>query len=252
MTFNGHGGYDPVPVEWTTDGSRLYSGKGDNFDRAIVRTVNVPAGSPTVSVGLQYDTEPTWDFAFVQVYDTTTKTWVSLESPGNTTSGADPQADPRVVANLPGLTGTGGPAVYNYTVPAAYTGKDVLLAVRYITDSSVDGDGVWLSSLAVGGQTVPDATTLSSWKSLTQAVPVPVESWTVQVVGYNASQSGRAFMTLTTQPDGSTTGSINPAAALGFTPTTLGAIVTANDSSEMVADYGRYELAVNGTVQPGG
>ena len=252
VTFNGHGGYDPVPVEWTTDGSRLYSGKGDGLDRAIVRTVNVPAGSPTVSVGLQYDTEPTWDFAFVQVYDTDTKTWVSLESPGNTTSGADPQADPRVVANLPGLTGAGGPAVYNFTVPAAYTGKDVLLAVRYITDSSVQGDGVWLSSLAVGGQAVPDATTLSSWKSLTQAVPVPVESWTVQVVGYNATQSARAFMTLTTQPDGSTTGSINPATALGFTPTTLGAIVTANDSSEMVADYGRYALAVDGVVQPGG
>ena len=87
---------------------------------------------------------------------------------------------------------------------------------------------------------------------IADAVPVPVESWTVQVVGYNATQSGRAFLTLTTQPNGSTTGSINPATALGFTPTTLGAIVTANDSSEMVADYGRYELAVNGVVQPGG
>ena len=99
---------------------------------------------------------------------------------------------------------------------------------------------------------MPTRPTLSRWTSLTGAVPVPVESWTVQLVGWNATQSGRAFMTLTTQPDGSTTGSINPAAALGFTPTTLGAIVTANDSSEMVADYGRYELAVNGTVQPGG
>ena len=148
--------------------------------------------------------------------------------------------------------GPGGPAIYTYTVPAHTPATTILLAVRYITDSSVDGEGVWLSSLAVGGTNVPDATTLSSWTSLTQAVPVPVESWTVQVVGYNATQSGRAFVTLTTQPDGSSTGSIDPATALGFTPTTLGAIVTVNDSSETVADYGRYELAVDGTVQPGG
>jgi len=59
-------------------------------------------------------------------------------------------------------------------------------------------------------------------------------------------------MTLTTHPDGSMTGSIDPATAFGFTPTTLGAIVTANDSSEMVADYGRYELKVGGALQPGG
>jgi hypothetical protein len=253
LSFTGHGSYDPAPVEWTTatDG-RLYSGKGDNLDRAIVRTVNVPAGNATVSVGLQFDTEPTWDFAFVQVYDTSTKSWVSLESAGNTTSGADPGADPRVKANLPGLTGTGGPAVYNYTVPAAYTGHPVMLAVRYITDSSVDGEGVWLSSLKVGGVDEPGALDLSTWKSLTQAVPVPVESWTVQVVGYNAKHSGRAFMTLATQADGSMTGSIDPATALGFTPDTLGAIVTVNDSSETVADYGRYELKVGTVVQPGG
>ena len=81
---------------------------------------------------------------------------------------------------------------------------------------------------------------------------MPVESWTVQIVGYSATQSGRAFMTLTTQPDGSTTGSIDPAAALGFTPSTLGAIVTANDSSEMVAQYGRYSLKVNNVERPGG
>ena len=253
VTFDGSASYPAQPMEWTQDGNRLYSGAGDDLDRAIARQVTVPAATPTIAVGMQYDTEPTWDFAFVQVYDTDTKTWVSLQN-GSTTSDADLQADPRVVANLPGFTGTAGPSVQTFTVPAKYLDKPVWLAVRYITDGAVQGQGVWVDSLAVGGQPVADATTLGSWTSLTGAVPVPVSGWTVQVVGYDATRSGRAFVTLAPTADGTRvqSGSFTAAGLLGFTPDVAGVIVTADDPSEMVSDYARYTLSADGTRMPGG
>ena len=107
-TFDGAEGYPAQPVQWTktTDG-RLYSGTGNNLDRAIARKISVPAGNPTVTVDLEYQTEAGWDFAFVQVYDPAAKKWVSLSN-ANTTSTADPQATAAVRANLPGFTGSSG------------------------------------------------------------------------------------------------------------------------------------------------
>ena len=250
-TFDGAASYTAQPVEWTADGNRLYSGKGDDLDRAIARQVTVPAANPTVSVGLQYDTEPAWDFAFVQIYDATAKKWVSLSNE-NTTSAADPGADPLVVANLPGFTGTAGPSVQTFTVPSAYTGSPVWLAVRYITDASVQGDGVWLDSLAVGGQAVAGANTLAGWTSLTGAVPVPVSGWTVQVVGISGTQVGRAILPLTTNGNRVQSAPFTAAGLLGFTPTQTGVIVTADDPTETVADYAPYTLTSGGLVLPGG
>ncbi len=71
---------------------------------------------------------------------------------------------------------------------ADYAGQDVFLAVRYITDGSVNEPGVWLSGLSVGGTAVADATELSAWTSLTGAVPVPVSGWTVQLVGWDGTR----------------------------------------------------------------
>jgi hypothetical protein len=106
VTFDGAEGYKAQPVQWTkaADG-RLYSGTGNNYGRAIARQIMVPAGSPTVTLDLEYQTEATWDFAFVQVYDPTDKKWVSLTN-SNTTSTADPQALATIRANLPGFTGS--------------------------------------------------------------------------------------------------------------------------------------------------
>src|SRR5215203_1898501 len=102
VTFDGAENYPTTPTTWTeTADGRLFSGADDNLDSAIAREFTIPAADPTVSVDIEYDTEPAWDFAFVQVYDEDTGEWVSLAN-DNTTDVADPDADPRVVANLPG------------------------------------------------------------------------------------------------------------------------------------------------------
>jgi hypothetical protein len=252
VTFDGSETYPTTPTTWTeTADGRLFSGAGDNLDSSIAREITVPAGNPTVTVDLEYDTEPAWDFAFVQVWDDEANEgdggWVSLANE-NTTDQADPDADPLVVANLPGFTGSSGGVTAQTFDLGDYAGQNVWLAVRYITDGAVTNPGVWLSGLSVGGAEVPDATELDSWSSLSEAKPTAVESWTVQLVGWNDGQ----VSVVTVPLDGDNAWSGDTAAVLGITPTFVGAIVTANDSTEQMGDYPTYELTLGGALQPGG
>ena len=64
----------------------------------------------------------------MQVYDED-RGWVSLENTA-TTDEADPDADPRVVANLPGFTGSSGVPTKQTFDLAPYAGKKIWLAIR--------------------------------------------------------------------------------------------------------------------------
>ena len=242
-SFDGAEGYPALPVQWTkaADG-RLYSGTGNNLDRAIARKISVPAANPTVTFNLEYQTEATWDFAFVQVYDQATKKWVSLGN-ANTTSTADPDATAAVRANLPGFTGSSGGVTAQTFDLSKYAGQDIFVAVRYITDGSVIEPGVWLSGMSVGGTPVLDATDLSAWTSLTGAVPIPVDSWTVQLVGWNATQA--SAVTLSIGAGNTWSGDVSD--TLGITPDFAGFIVTANDPTLAVSQYATYTLGTSGS-----
>lgn len=72
VKFNGASKLAKLPVEWKVDRSpprgsnkALYSGKGDNLDRAIVRKVRVKDGALTVDTA--WSTEEGYDYAYVQV-----------------------------------------------------------------------------------------------------------------------------------------------------------------------------------------
>jgi len=253
VTFDGAESYPTTPPAWTeTEDGRLFSGAGDNLDNGIARQFTIPAANPAVTVDLEYDTEPAWDFAFVQVWDDAANEgdggWVSLSNE-NTTDAADPQADPLVVANLPGFTGSSGGVTAQTFDLADYAGENVWIAVRYITDGAVTNPGVWLSGLTVGGTEITDATELDTWSSLSEAVPTPVEGWTVQLVGWNADEVSVVTLDL---DDATHAWSGDTAAVLGITPTFVGAIVTADDSTEQMGDYPTYELTLGGALQPGG
>jgi hypothetical protein len=241
-TFDGAESYPAQPMQWTkaADG-RLYSGTGNNLDRAIARKISVPSGNPTVTVNLEYQTEATWDFAFVQVYDPTAKKWVSLGN-GSTTSNADPQAAAAVRANLPGFTGSSGGVTSQTFDLSPYAGQDVFLAVRYISDGAVNEPGVWLSGLSVGGTPIADATDLSAWTSLTGAVPVPVESWTVQLVGWDGSHV--SVVTLPLAAGNTWSGDVSDTLGIAA-PEFAGFIVTANDSTLGVSQYADYALGTS-------
>ena len=118
------------------------------------------------------------------------------------------------------------------------------IAVRYISDGSVNEPGVWLSGLSVGGTPVADATDLSKWTSLTGAVPVPVESWTVQLVGWNGSQV--SVVTLPLAAGSTWSGDVSDTLGIAA-PQFAGFIVTANDTTLSVSQYADYTLGTSGS-----
>ncbi|WP_337062537.1 hypothetical protein [Kineococcus sp. G2] len=248
VTFKGSNTYPTTPVEWVQDGDELYSGSGDGFDRGIVREFTIPVEDPTIGVDLQVDTEEGWDFAVVQVWDEAAGDWVSLASEATTTE-ADPGADPRITAELPGLTGeVSGTQTFD---ASAYAGQTVDVAIRYLTDGGVAEPGVRVQGVSVGGQPVADATDLSTWSSLSEAHPTEVAGWTVQLVGTSGKRVSVVELPVVRTPWGFTTVT-SVKHALGFTPEVAAVLVTADDPSESITSYATYELCVNGVLQPGG
>jgi len=270
ITFDGATSLAPDPVEWeesatppdaTTDTTTcgnvgtgagpaaLYSGCGENLDRSIVRQVAVPAGGGSLTFDALWDTEPGWDYGFVQVSDDGGKTWTSLAT-ADTTTDHDPGAIPGVTSQLPGFTGDSGTWKTETADLSAYANKNVLVGFRYITDSGVNEAGFWVRNIAVAGAPVPS--TLEGWQTITQVSPPPVAGFTVQLVAYDAH--GRAWYHRL-HLDGSFDGALSGRALahrLGKQAGVVGAIVMQDDPTETVTQQARYTLTANGVVQPGG
>jgi hypothetical protein len=236
VDFVGSTNYPTTPVEWTSEDGSLYSGSGDNLDRAIVRSVDVPADDPTITLDLDLDTEEGYDYFYVQVYDPATGTWSTLP-----TEGADP-----TTGGLDGVVT--GETVWD---ASSVAGQTVDLALRYVTDGGVANPGVVVNSVSVGGTELPDAMDLSTWQSLTQAHPVPVAGWTVQLVGYSDEKVSVVDLPVFQTPWGWKT--VAPVSlVLGFTPDVAAVLVTADDPTESAPSYAPYQLFTNGVLQPGG
>ncbi len=267
VTFDGAATLPAQPVEWSVDQSppdhpgdaALYSGSGSNFDRAIVHEVAVPADDATLTFETRYDTEPTWDYGFVQISTDGGKTYKSLAN-DDTDSEPDSGAVPTVKDNLPGFTGQSGGGDTAAWVEESfdlspYAGKTVLLAFRYVTDSSVDLPGWWIDDVKVGGETVTDGTTLNGWATPTQIKPNRVAGFTVQLVAMTSTGPRHAILSrmhLTRRH-----GSLNVHQLKRIFGErrydVVAAIVTYDDPSEYSLQYAPYRLLVvpPGT-QPGG
>src|SRR3972149_4295272 len=110
----------------TPDGSVLFGGAADLLDNwAIFEST----GGGTLTFDTQYQTEELWDFGFVQVSTDGGNSWTSLAN-GFTTSDHDPSAHPKVIENLPGLTGDSGGWVNMSFDLSAYAGQAILIAFR--------------------------------------------------------------------------------------------------------------------------
>jgi hypothetical protein len=265
ITFNGAKSLAPAPVEWEVDSTppdattadttcgavedgtgaaALYSGCGANLDRSLVREATVPAGGGTLSFQALWDTEEQWDYGFVQVSTDGGKTWTSLATE-DTTSEHDPGAVAGAVENLPGLTGDSGEWKTETADLSAYAGQKILVGFRYITDSGVNEGGFWVRDIDVAGTELP-SDSLDGWKTITQVSPLQVPDWTVQLVGidgqdrayYRNLKLGKSFK-------GSISGK-QLRAALGKNTGTVGVLVTMDDPSESITQYGDYTLTVKG------
>jgi immune inhibitor InhA-like protein len=252
VEFNGVSKLPKLPVEWKVDktppkgsSKALYSGKGDNLDRAIVRKVKVTDGK--LKVDTAWSTEEGYDYAYVQVSTNGGKTYKSVHC-------ADSIKAP-LGAGFEGISGGGNKPkfVTEKCNLKKYAGEKVLLAFRYVTDPGVQFKGFWVDDVTLDGELISNGKTLQGWKSITQIRPVSVENFFVRLVAID--DAGNTVQIGEIPLDGNFDGSLSGAdldAIIGTTADTVAAIVTYEDSTESVLQTAPYTLMVNGVTQPGG
>lgn len=262
VSFDGTEQLTPLPIEWTVDASAgnpapsLYSGKGDNLDRTIVREVDVPGANPVLAFDTQWSTETGFDYAYVQVSKDGGTTYDSIECAHTNTEG--PLG--------PAYEGQSGGFIAETCDLGAYAGQTIVIAFRYVTDASVQFDGFWVDNVALDSTKLSDGSTLEGWQSLTQYNPIEVDGWTVQLLRYTKNHKTTAHRGHTGTSRGDAYISSLPLGAgfegqvnkkwirdhLGTGSGVIAAIVTYWDSTGAVQQYAPYELEVNGETQPGG
>lgn len=266
IAFDGSAGFPRRPVEWRVDpnpidhagNAALHSGAGGGLDRGIVRRLTVPNAGATLSFATRYDLAPGVDFGVVQVSSNGGRTWQSLRG-SLTTATADPTATPVVRRNLPGLTGRSGGGQFPVWVDAtydlaAYRGRTVLLAFRYLSDPRVSFPGWWIDDVRLGRAPLTDGTGLAAWQSFSRVSSEPIVGFTVQLVGYSGTRERRAFIQRLPL-DGRLRGEVSgPRLRRLLAPgyDVVAALVTYDEPTEGKATYAPYVLRVNGVLQRGG
>ncbi len=250
ITFNGANQLPSLPVEWTVDAnpprnpgnSALFSGTGDNLDRAIVRQVAVPSGSPQLTFKLDWSLEEGYDYAYVQI-----------STDGGVTYQTIPCSD-----QVAGVLGSAWNGFSNAFMPescdlSAFAGQTVVVSFRVVTDPGVHYEGVWLDDVAMDGTTLSDGTTLAGWQSLTQYHPIDVEGFTVRLISYDKDHTLAHIAKLPLHAGfrGILRGMALPR-RIGRRAKFVAIVVTYHDSTELVGQYAPYILRVNGVLQPGG
>jgi hypothetical protein len=262
ISFQGAKQLEPVPVEWTVttaapdhgSDAALAAPDADNKDAAIVHSVTVPAGSPSLTFDTKYDTEPGFDSFFVQVSTDGGRTYHSLAN-ADTTCDLDPGADAKLVGNCPGFNGDSGGWKSETFDLSAYAGQTVLLAFRYITDANTRGTGVWIDNVQIGSTVISDGSSLAGWQTFTQIRPVSVNGYTVQLVAYQTTGNKTDAFATSIPLSRNFQGSLDEKAIkklIGKKADVVAALVMYDEPTESINQYARYTLKVNNVVQPGG
>ncbi|MCW4052202.1 MAG: PKD domain-containing protein [Candidatus Bathyarchaeota archaeon] len=133
-----------------------YSGEENLADFLLVNPITVPAENTTLTFETMYDIENLYDFGFVQISTDEGLTWVSLEN-SYTTYNHEPNTNPEIATNLPGLTGTneGWPEWKTMTFSLGeYAEQTVLLGFRYMTDIGRFEEGWYINNIAMNGYAI--------------------------------------------------------------------------------------------------
>jgi bacillopeptidase F (M6 metalloprotease family) len=117
----------------------------------------------------------------VQVSTDGGQTWNSLANV-HTTDVHDPSAHPKVVENLPGLTGSSGDWVTMSFDLSAYAGQDILIAFRYVTDWANVHDGWYIDNVYVDDTLISDGSSTEPFMDITEVAPIE-NDFTVQLIG---------------------------------------------------------------------
>ena len=160
------------PVVGGTHGDVLWSGVGNEIDHWAI--FEAPGGD-TLTFDTYYEIEEEWDFGFVQVSTDGGATWTSL---ANEHTVDEPIAGyyPKVMENLPGLTGYTDDWMTMSFDLGSYTGN-ILIAFRYVTDWGYTDPGWYVDNISVDGVAIPDG-----FLDITQVQPVDLD-FSVTLIG---------------------------------------------------------------------
>ncbi|MEX2236192.1 MAG: hypothetical protein WEB00_01465 [Dehalococcoidia bacterium] len=269
LVFDGAEQENAAPgTEWTALANGYWwSGYGDNVDRSMAREVTVN-GPGSLTFDHYYDLEGgaddggNWDFGFIQVSTDGGNTWTSQPCTNTTNDHADAAAS-NIVAELPGYSGEAGSAndpVQDSCDLSDFDGKTVLLALRFMSDSSVEKEGWFVRNLQLDGENVGTPGSLDGWNSQQFYDPAHFE-WIVQVVALRGrvNQYGDVFRV--TGPVTVIRPTLN--AQNKFTLTAaqraqlagadkIVVIVTGVPETEETSPYQPYSLKVNGAEKADG
>jgi len=197
FTFNGID-YTTFPTAWTSDGNVLWSGTGNLIDNWAIFEAT---GGGTLQFDTLWDLEDYWDFGFVQVSTDGGYTWTSLEdNEGYSTYDHDPNAHPKVVENLPGLT-SWVPAWVTLTYDLSdYEGQDILIAFRLVTDWATYYGGWWIDNVYVDETLISDGSSTDPFMDITEVLPIN-NNFTVTFIGIKQVGRGNAYRVLTMRLD---------------------------------------------------
>ncbi|MHA1934905.1 MAG: ABC transporter substrate-binding protein [Candidatus Thorarchaeota archaeon] len=127
-----HTEYESKGVMWCgLDDSGLATppGYGNNWDDRLTKNFLLPVGTVGLSYSIQYDTEPDWDFVFVEISADDGNSWVPLVS-------YDGFSD---------INGDWSPDfIYEEVDLSHYNGQEVQIRFRFESDAGwSDEDGIW-------------------------------------------------------------------------------------------------------------
>ena len=168
----------------------VHSQIADVSYKRLTRTVTVPAGGGTLSFWTSYNTEPDWDFMFVEAHTVGQDNWTTLEDQNGHTSTDTGQSCPAGWRDLhPWLDhyqtlnpdGTCSPTGTSGTWNAAsggsggwqqwqidltpYAGQQIELSIAYASDWSTQGLGVFLDDVNLLGEQTSFETGLDGWEA---------------------------------------------------------------------------------------
>jgi immune inhibitor A len=109
-----------------------------------------------------------------------------------TTYDYDPDAHPKVIANLPGLTSWVTDWVTLSYDLSPYAGQDILVAFRLVTDWATHYGGWWIDAVYMNDMEIFDGSDASVFKDITEILPVN-NDFTVTFVGIKGKGKGTQY-----------------------------------------------------------
>jgi hypothetical protein len=259
LEFQGSTTLPELPLTWTVDqdppshagDAALYSNMGDNLDNAAVHEVAVPNTNATLTFENLYSMEEAYDYGYVQVSEDGGETWDTLSNSNTVDEGGFNGNSGCEIGEQATCDPTWVEESFNLN---AYAGKTVLVSFRYVTDGGVAEDGWWIDDVKVGTTTLSDGASLAGWQSPTQANPVEVSGFTLQLVGYTDDHTKAWLAQVPINPTNMSASLERAAleAALGTEAQTVAALVTYDEPTEQVNQYAPYTLTINNKDQAGG